>query len=67
MPLTENNEPEYRANKRPLCPHCDTTISLTMCQDLGLFGEADHEITCPECEKEFTVTTTIKITYDTHR
>ena len=33
MPLTKTTETAYWGNRRPLCPHCDTIITLAMCHE----------------------------------
>lgn len=59
MPLKPDSEPyvrmDYKHNKWPKCPHCDTEI-IPFDHDLyELYEEREQEIDCPYCEQPFIV------------
>lgn len=55
---------ESEGTQYPICPHCST--ELTEWWDGYLRGEDGYtdEVTCGECEKEYTVTVHVDVTFD---
>lgn len=67
MPLAKDNAIEYWGNKEPMCPHCDHVceISRNEWHDLYDTQEGDHEVSCPSCDREFTVGVRCEFTFNT--
>ncbi len=65
MPLTEGNEHIYRRNYSPLCPYCDFKIGFAKWDLYELYEENDHFVDCPNCEREFILTTEVSFRFST--
>ena len=67
MPLTEENQLEYRHNNEPKCPHCDRRLNIAEHELYFLYGNDDdvHEIVCPFCDKEMLVVPYAEWTFST--
>jgi len=69
MPLTRENESDYWREPQPKCPHCDHVcrVSDNEWWDLYDTNEGSHEVSCPHCEKDFTVNVTCEFSFSTDR
>jgi hypothetical protein len=47
--------------RQPVCPHCAHEIDLGNSDMNHVYEEGDHEISCPGCGEDYTVST--RITY----
>ena len=55
----------FCAESKIYCPHCGHVMEVD--DDCELYEEGDHERQCGFCEKEFTINTSISITYSTEK
>ena len=57
----EGGSTSYWQEDNPRCPHCGETYDVHDNEDWGLYDSQkdEHEISCPNCEKEFTVNVTV--------
>ena len=52
-----------------ICPYCGCALPT----DLGyedfpeIYEEGDHKLTCPECDKDFRLTTRVSYSWETER
>lgn len=66
MPLNDDNSHKYALNDEPICPHCDSEIKIEEYELWDLLDEnGPHEIECPYCEKDFTVCSSARWSFDT--
>lgn len=67
MPLLPGTRWDYVHNEDPKCPHCDHWCDISKNEWWHLFDNDcnDHDVTCPSCEKEFTVHVHCKFTFST--
>lgn len=56
---------KYWGNDNPVCPYCDELIDIGEYDLFHLYEEGEHEIDCPNCEKEVRVYTRVKYSFDT--
>jgi transposase-like protein len=56
---------KFWANDNPVCPHCGETFSVDNHEWWSLYEEGEHEITCPDCDWDFQVTTRVSYTFST--
>jgi uncharacterized Zn-finger protein len=63
--LTLCNSWDFRANKNPKCPHCGTDCAINDLEWWQLYEEGEHEVECPVCELEFTVSTAVQHSFST--
>lgn len=56
----------WRAS-HPKCPHCGEVCDVNDNEWWKLYEEGEHEVECPHCEGEFTVSTSGSYSFDTSR
>jgi hypothetical protein len=49
----------------PKCPHCGEVCNVSANEWWKLYEEGEHEVECPHCEGEFTVSTSVSYSFDT--
>jgi transcription elongation factor Elf1 len=49
----------------PKCPHCGHECSVSDNEWLELYEEGEHEVECPACELEFTVSVRVSYSFST--
>jgi uncharacterized Zn-finger protein len=63
------SEPHFRAdfwgNSNPRCPHCGEVCDVSENEWWKLYEEGEHEVTCPHCEGDFTVSTRVSYSFST--
>ena len=65
----EDEEFDTSSGDFVICPHCGYAIPT----DFGyedfpeLYEEGEHKITCPECDKDFVMETSISYYYETRK
>lgn len=64
--LKNNEETETSYEKEIICPWCGYSYEPDF-EDEYCYNEGDFEEECPECEKVFTISTDVDITYSTER
>ena len=58
---------EYWGNKMPRCPHCGTECGVIENEWFDLCEEGEHEVSCPHCEGDFSVSVTVIYRYSTDK
>ncbi len=56
---------EFWGNDEPKCPHCGMSIGVDEYELWKIYEEGEHEISCPKCSDEFTVTTNVRYSFST--
>lgn len=56
---------DYFCNKDPKCPHCGTEVNVGDNELWKLYEEGEHDISCPNCDLDFTVTTSVTYSFST--
>ncbi|MDQ5978809.1 MAG: hypothetical protein QG602_1783 [Verrucomicrobiota bacterium] len=56
---------EFFANDNPKCPHCGCECSVSHNEWWNLYEEGEHEVTCPSCDQDFTVSTRVSYSFST--
>jgi hypothetical protein len=54
----------WRADQ-PKCPHCGHVCDLSANDWWSLCEEGEHEVECPQCQGEFTVSTHVSYSFST--
>lgn len=49
----------------PKCPHCSTECKVSDNDWWKLYEEGEHEVSCPSCDEDFTVTTSVSFSFST--
>lgn len=64
--LRDGSWTEFNRKSSPKCPHCGEDYSIQKMESWSLYSDDDlHDVECPNCENEFTVTTTCSYTFST--
>ena len=63
--LNNGERMDFWANDEPKCPHCGQESSVIENEWWKICEEGDHEVSCPHCETDFTVTTRVSYTFST--
>lgn len=50
---------------QPKCPHCGRECDISDNDWWRLYEEGEHEVECPHCEGDFTVSTSVSYSFDT--
>jgi len=64
--LQNDEETETSCESDIICPYCGYRYEADFESDY-CYNEGDYEEQCPECEKTFTISTSVSITYNTTR
>ena len=62
-------DPDTFSSDFVICPYCGHALP----NDLGyadfpeMYEEVDHKLTCPECDKDFRLTTSVSYSWETER
>lgn len=56
---------EYWAASAPKCPHCGEVCSVSKNEWWKLYEEGEHEVTCPSCDGDFSVRTSVSYSFST--
>lgn len=56
---------EFFARDDPKCPHCGEECSVRDNEWWKLYEEGEHEVTCPSCDEDFTVSTRVSYSFST--
>lgn len=60
-----NNSLEFWGNDNPKCPHCAHECRISENEWYRLYEEGEHDVECPRCEGEFSVSTRVSYSFDT--
>jgi len=56
---------EFFGNDNPKCPHCGVTSRIDDNEWYELYEEGMHEVTCPDCDLDFSVSTSVSYSFTT--
>lgn len=56
---------KFWGNPSPKCPHCGESISVSEHELWKLYEEGEHDVTCPFCDEDFTVSTSVSYSFST--
>ncbi|WP_143277347.1 hypothetical protein [Bordetella genomosp. 9] len=64
--LREAEHPiDFWGNDEPKCPHCGGECSVNDNEWWQLYEEGEHQVECPSCDLEFTVSTRVSYAFST--
>lgn len=55
----------YWGADHPKCPHCGTVCDISDNDWWKLYEEGEHEVSCPSCGDDFTVSTRVSYSFST--
>ena len=55
----------YWGADSPKCPHCGEVCDVSDNEWWKLYEEGEHEVTCPHCDGDFTVSTSVSYSFST--
>jgi hypothetical protein len=58
---------DFWANDHPICPHCAAECRVSDNDWWKLYEEGEHEVCCPSCGEDFTVTTRVSFSFSTDK
>jgi hypothetical protein len=56
---------KYCGNETPCCPHCGQECDVRINDWWRLYEEGEHEVSCPHCAGDFTVSTWMRHSFST--
>lgn len=56
---------EFWGNDEPKCPHCGANCPVSENEWYELYEEGEHEVTCPDCDMDFIVSTNVSFSFTT--
>jgi hypothetical protein len=56
---------KYFGCDKPKCPHCGYDCDVSQNEWWRLYEEGEHEVTCPSCDNDFTVSTRVSYSFST--
>ena len=56
---------DYWGNKQPRCPHCGAECDVSENDWWKLYEEGEHDVSCPHCDGDFSVTTRVSHSFST--
>lgn len=56
---------DFVRNDKPKCPHCGHDCCVIDNEWWELYEEGEHEVTCPSCDQDFTVSTSVSYSFST--
>jgi hypothetical protein len=63
--LKEGEWGNFFGNSSPKCPHCGYDCDVSAHDLYRVYEEGEHEIDCPSCGLEFTVSTRVSFSFST--
>lgn len=63
--LERGDRMDFWGNKNPKCPHCESVCDVSENEWWNLYEEGEHEVTCPACDLDFTVSTRVSYSFST--
>lgn len=55
----------YSFTSEPRCPHCGKECDVSNNDWWKLYEEGEHEVSCPHCESDFCVNTSVRYSFST--
>ena len=56
---------DYWGNDNPRCPHCGQECKVADNEWWKLYEEGEHEVSCPHCDGDFSVSTRVSYSFST--
>lgn len=56
---------DYCGNNQPHCQHCGAVCDVSDNEWWTLYEEGEHEVSCPHCDGDFTVSTRVSYSFST--
>ena len=56
---------DFWGKDQPICPHCGTECDVSDNGWWKLYEEGEHEVSCPSCDEDFTVSTRVSFSFST--
>lgn len=56
---------DFSYRDEPKCPHCGTGYNICDNETWRLYEEGEHDVTCPSCDMDFSVSTHITHAFST--
>lgn len=56
---------DFWANDQPKCPHCGDECEISDNGWYQLYEEGSHEVCCPSCGEDFSVSTRVSFSFST--
>lgn len=56
---------EFWRADQPKCPHCGESCDISDNDWWRLYEEGEHEVSCPHCDGDFTVSTAVSYSFST--
>ncbi len=63
--LREGDWLDFWGKDNPKCPHCGVESDVSENDWWHLYEEGEHEVTCPSCDEDFTVSTRVSYSFST--
>ena len=58
----EQDSSEVTHGSQLRCPHCGASFHYST-DDYDLYDEGEHNVSCPECDQDFTITTSVTYSF----
>ncbi len=69
LKLAKEDDPHmpdgYWGANQPKCPHCGEVCDVSENDWWKLYEEGEHEVCCPHCDGDFTVSTRVSYSFST--
>jgi len=62
---TERFPSDYWGTDNPRCPHCGEVCDVADNGWWKLYEEGEHDVTCPHCDEDFSVSTRVSYSFST--
>lgn len=65
----EDEDPDTYSTDYVICPYCGCELPTDLSYEdfPEIYEEGDHKLTCPECDKDFRLTTSVSYSWETER
>jgi len=63
--LAAKSSLDFWGTRSPLCPHCGAEVDISANDLYRIYEEGEHEISCPDCDEDFMVSTRVHFTFST--
>ena len=60
-----HRELDFWGRDKPKCPHCGYEYDINEREAWSLYAEGYHEIECPSCDLEYTVSVSVSYSFST--
>lgn len=63
--LNDGPTTDFWHERDPKCPHCGHVAEIEANELYRLYEEGEHQVDCPACDLEYTVTTDVSFSFST--